>query len=123
MLFGASKKFGAEAGSWAPCGGINGPGGKDAQGADCKSGQVCVRSDRYFWQCQPASQQLEPRLVQQEKEQRQREQEQQQVEEERKRGVVVVALWASCGGINGPGGKDAAGARCVPGAVCRRLDM
>jgi hypothetical protein len=122
MLWGAPRNFGVQAGSWGACGGINGPGGQDAQGADCKVGMVCVRSDRYFWQCQPASQQLESRLIQQQKEQRVREEQQKQVEEDRRRGILIVPMWGLCGGINGPGGKDEAGARCVPGAECRRLD-
>jgi hypothetical protein len=33
-----------------------------------------------------------------------------------------VAAWSACGGFNGPGGDDAAGASCASGYECMRMD-
>lgn len=32
--------------SWAVCGGRNGPGGRDAEGAACATNHDCIRSDK-----------------------------------------------------------------------------
>jgi hypothetical protein len=94
---------------WSACGGINGPGGKDAPGTSCAPGQTCTRSDRYFWQCRypreaaraPPQAAIPSRPGQQQ----------------------PAALWALCGGINGPGARDAATLPCSPGVSCNRLDQ
>ena len=109
-----------QAATWAPCGGVNGPGGQDAPGAVCPSGSLCLRSDRWFWQCQPATPGAEKRLEAQAREQAARAARRERVERLRAEGVTVAPLWAACGGLNGPGGRDAAGVQCVPGAACTR---
>jgi hypothetical protein len=107
---------------WGICGGLNSDGRADEQTAECPADEVCVRSDRYYWQCQQNRPGVEKRIKAQERHQEVRAQQQREVEEARRRGRPKVPLWNPCGGINGPGGRDAQYSDCVPGAVCRRLD-
>lgn len=110
-------------GAWASCGGRNGPGGIDAVGATCPPAQVCVRADLYFWQCQPDSPGIQARLEHQAAEQVYRNQKRARLEAMIDEGRPPLAMWQVCGGINGPGAKDAPGRACEPLSWCNRLNQ
>ncbi|KAI8464769.1 MAG: hypothetical protein J3K34DRAFT_525943 [Monoraphidium minutum] len=113
------------AAAYVACGGMGGPGARDAASAACSPGHECARLNKWFWQCLPAGRaagqaralSLEagpaaagPRPQPQP----------QQAQEDLK--YVADSEYEICGGRNGPGAADDVGARCPDGQFCIRSD-